>query len=189
MIKKITITLISIIIILAGIGFYFTPYLTYRNIREAAENNDAAALSKYIDFPAVKKSLKENFKAKIEIAEKKEGDASAGMGAAIASVFLNPLIDAFITPETISMMMKGNMPSLMKKERRSKEQQEEKKSEPAGDKKKKSRNDGPDILTYYDSLNKFVVEIRKKGSRDEPIALVFRRNRLIYWKLSAVMLP
>jgi hypothetical protein len=189
MAKKIIIALVSMIIVLAGIGFYFTPYLTYRNIREAAENNDAKALSEYIDFPAIKKSLKENFKAKIEITEKKDGDKFAGMGAAIASAFINPLVDAFVTPETISMMMQGNLPSLMKKERRSKEQQEEKKSEPAGDKKKKSRSDGPDILTYYDSLNKFIVEIRKKGSRDEPIALIFKRNRLIYWKLSAVMLP
>jgi len=189
MINKITITLISIIVVLAGIGFYFTPYLTYRNIRIAADNKDAAALSEYIDFPEVKKSLKENFKAKIEVTEKKGGDKFAGMGAAIASAFINPLVDAFVTPETIGMMMQGNMPPLMKKERRSKEQQEEKKSEPAGDKKKKSRSSGPDVLTYYDTFNTFVVEIKKKGSGEEPIALVFKRNRLIYWKLSGVMLP
>jgi hypothetical protein len=184
MIKKITITLISIVIALGGIAFYCTPYMTYRNIRIAAENNDAKALSEYIDFPAVKKSLKENFKAKVEVTEKKEGDKFAGMGAAIASAFINPLVDAFVTPETISMMMKGNMPSLTKKERHA-----EKKSEPAGEKKNNHDAGGPEIMTYYDSLNKFVVEIKKKGAGKEPIALIFKRNRLIYWKLSAVMLP
>ncbi len=44
-------------------------------------------------------------------------------------------------------------------------------------------------MTYYDTFNTFVVEIRKKGSGEEPIALVFKRNQLIYWKLSGVMLP
>jgi hypothetical protein len=184
MVKKIIIALVSIIIILAVIGFYFTPYLTYRNIRIAAENKDSAALSEYIDFPEVKKSLKENFKAKIEVTEKKGGDKFAGMGAAIASAFINPLIDAFVTPETIGMMMQGNMPPLMKKERRG-----EKKADSDEDKKKKGRSGRPDILTYYDTFNTFVVEIKKKGSGEEPIALIFKRNQLIYWKLSGVMLP
>ena len=80
-------------------------------------------MSEYIDFPKVKKSLKENFKTKIEVTEKKDGDTFAGMGAAIASAFINPLVDAFVTPETIGMMMQGNMPPLMKKERRGKKKQ------------------------------------------------------------------
>jgi hypothetical protein len=184
MIKKIIIALASIIVVLAGIGFYFTPYLTYRNLRIAADNKDAAALSEYIDFPKVKKSLKENFKTKIEVTEKKGGDTFAGMGAAIASAFINPLVDAFVTPETIGMMMQGNMPPLMKKERRA-----EKKSESDGEKKASRGSGGPDVLTYYDTFNTFVVEIKKKGSEEGPIALVFKRNRLIYWKLSGVMLP
>ena len=71
MMRKITIALVSILIVLAGIAFYCTPYLTYRNIRMAAENKDAETLSEYIDFPAIKKSLKENFKSKIEVTEKK----------------------------------------------------------------------------------------------------------------------
>ena len=80
MMRKITIALVSILIVLAGIAFYCTPYLAYRNIRMAAENKDAETLSEYIDFPAIKKSLKENFKAKIEVTEKKEGDTFSGNG-------------------------------------------------------------------------------------------------------------
>jgi len=184
MIRKITIALVSILIVLAGIAFYCTPYLTYRSIRMAAENRDAAALSEYIDFPAIKKSLKENFKAKIEVTEKKDGDKFAGIGAAIASAFINPLVDAFVTPETISMMMKGNLPSLIKKERRG-----EKKSEHAGDKQSSRSAARPETLMYYESLNRFVVEVKKKGSGEEPIALVFKRSRLIHWKLCAIKLP
>ncbi len=44
-------------------------------------------------------------------------------------------------------------------------------------------------MTYYDTFNTFVVEIRKKGAGEEPIALIFKRNQLISWKLSAVKLP
>ena len=84
MLKKTAICLIIVLVVLAGIGFYFTPYLTYRNIRAAADNNDTAALSEYIDFPSIRKSLKDNFKAKIEITEKKDGDKTSGMAAAIA---------------------------------------------------------------------------------------------------------
>ena len=182
--RKITIALVSILIVLAGIAFYCTPYLAYRNIRMAADNRDAETLSEYIDFPAIKKSLKENFKSKIEVTDKKDGDTFAGMGAAIASAFINPLVDAFVTPETISMMMKGNLPSIMKKERRG-----DKKSEHAGDKQSIRPAARPETLMYYESLNRFVVEVKKKGSGEEPIALVFKRSRLIHWKLCAIKLP
>lgn len=183
MLRKITIALVSILIVLAGVGFYCTPYLTYRNIRIAAEQRDAKALSKYIDFPAIKKSLKENFKSKIETTEKQGENQSKGMGSAIVSAFINPLIDAFITPETLGLMLKGNPPSLKKSG-----QVAEQKSEHAGDKKSAHDAAGPDILMYYESLNRFVVEVKKKGAGEEPIALLFKRNRLIYWKLYAIKL-
>jgi len=187
MVKKITISLVSILIVLAGVAFYCTPYLTYRNLRIAAENRDAAALSKYIDFPAIKKSLKENFKSKLEITEKQSGDQSEGMGSAIVSALINPLIDAFINPETMGLMLKGYTPSLKKRKDQASGKKE--KAEPAGDKKDRRDSGSPDVLMYYESLNRFVVEIKKKGAGEEPIALVFKRSRLICWKLCAIKFP
>jgi hypothetical protein len=184
MIKKITIALVSIFIVLAGIGFYCTPYLSYRNMRIAAEQKDTTALSKYIDFSAIKKSLKDNFKSKLEVTEKQDGTQGKAVGSAIVSALINPLIDAFITPETLGMMLKGAAPSLTKKGR-----VEGKESGHNGDKKSAHAADGPDILMYYESLNRFVVEIKKKGAGEEPIALLFKRQQLIFWKLYAIKLP
>jgi hypothetical protein len=187
MIKKITITLLSIFVVLAGVAFYCTPYLTYRNIRIAAEQRDAKAMSKYIEFSSLKKSLKENIKSKLEVTEKKNGEQGEGIGAAMVSALITPLIDAFITPETIGLMLKGSTPSLKKRKDQAAGKKE--KEEHAGDTKNRRDAGSPDILMYYESLNRFVVEIKKKGAGEEPIALLFRRHQLLYWKLYAIKLP
>jgi len=185
MMKKTLLILFIILIVLGGVGIYFTPYISFHNMRLAAENRDAV-LSDYIDYPSLKESLKVNLHARMsgEAQDKKNKDPFEKMGEAIVSAFINPVVDAFVTPESLSMMMRGYIPPVNKSERTS-----EKKSENVS--KKKTSHDDSDIETtmYYESFNRFVVKVKNKNSAEEPVELIFRRDWVIYWKLSAIKLP
>ena len=186
MMKKTLLILFFILIVLGGVGFYFTPYISFHNMRLTAENRDAVTLTDYIDYPSLKESLKVNLHARMsgEAQGKQDKDPFEKMGEAIVSAFINPVVDAFVTPESLSMMMRGYIPPVNKSERTS-----EKKSENAS--RKKTSHDDPDIETtmYYESFNRFVVKVKNKDSAEDPVELIFRRDGVIYWKLSAIKLP
>lgn len=158
------------------VWFFFTPHLAVRSMRAAAGERNAAKLSSHVNFPALKESLKASFNAKIaaETAKEKESNPFAALGAAMAAAFISPLIDALVTPESLAMIVQGDKPRL-------------------GMGKNESRKSAPDTETSmsYESLNSFVVTIRKKNDPNgETMGLVFNRDGLLSsWKLTALRLP
>lgn len=107
---------IALIFVAFSTWFYFTPHLAVSGMKSAAEAKDAAKLSRYVNFPALKESLKADFNAKLasEVAKETDGNLFAVLGAALAAAFINPMIDALVTPESLAMMMKGDKPQLAK---------------------------------------------------------------------------
>lgn len=164
-----------LVLALFGIWFFFTPYLTANAMRAAAEERDGEKLSGYVDFPALKESLKASFNAKLASDVVADSDASAfsALGAAMAAALLNPMIDALVTPESLVMMMEGRKP------------------EPGKSTESEPTNEAldADISMSYENMNTFVVTVIKRGGEQEPIGLVLRRDDLFFWKLSAVRLP
>ena len=184
--KKIAVVLVSVIILLGGVGFYCTPYLAYRNMRIAAENKDTEALNSYVDFPSLKESLKANLNDKIarDSGGKGDGDAMDKLGAAIASAFINPMIDAFITPDGLAMIVRGSIPDRKRSKRPS-----EKKPEDGAEKKSLHKDAGTEAAMHYENFNSFVVAFKEKGSAEDQVRLVFKRNGIVSWKLCAMDLP
>ncbi|WP_417069815.1 DUF2939 domain-containing protein [Niveibacterium terrae] len=170
---KIKISIAALFVVL-GVGFFFTPYLAVNSLRSAAEARDAEKLASHVDFPALKESLKATFNARLaaEVAKGKQGNAFSALGAAMAAAFINPMIDALVTPESLAMMMKGAKPQSGKDGVPSKE------SDP-----------GADISMSYESFNRFVVAVKARGEAEEPVVFVFNRDGIIFWKLSAIRLP
>jgi hypothetical protein len=41
----------------------------------------------------------------------------------------------------------------------------------------------------YESVNRFVVTVKRKGTTDAPLSLVFHRQNILSWKLSGLRLP
>jgi len=158
--------------------FYFTPYLAVKNMRTAAEKRDSAAFSRYINFPSVRESLKASLNAKMlsEMAKKQDGNLFAAIGAAFTMALVGPMVDAMITPEALAMMMKGEQPSLGK-------------SKPTAVPPAGTSEPETETSMGYENFDQFVVSTRKKGTPDEPVALVFQREGLFSWKLSAIRLP
>jgi hypothetical protein len=162
------------VLIAFGAWFFFTPHLAVRGMRSAIEEKDAVELSNYVDFPALKESLKASLSARLasEVAKEKEGNPFAILGAAMGEAFIKPMIDVLVTPESLAMIMKGINP------------QPTESTEPS-----KSSDEDIDTSMSYESCNRFVVMVKKKGPAAEPLVLVFHRDGLFSWKLSALRLP
>ena len=163
-------------LVLLLLWLFFTPHLAVRGMRAAAEARDAAALADYVNFPALKESLKGGLTAKLASFASKDltGNPFAAFGAALATAMMGPMIDALVTPEALAMMLKGEKPK------------------PTGPAKKPTPNDDDvevDVSMSYETLNRFVVAARRKGSSEAPMSLVFTRDGLFSWKLSAIRLP
>ena len=177
---KATLFVIALIIAL-GTWFYYTPYIAVHGMKSAAEARDAARLSGYVNFPALRSSLKTSFRAKLasNAAKTRSQGFFGTLGAAIQvafvnpvieTLYINPMIDTYVTPQNLARMMKGENPQSRKANAKSKPVE-------------------PDYFMAYESFDRFVVNVKKKGSTQKPVGLVFNRDGLFSWKLTALRLP
>ena len=161
--------------LLGAIAVYFTPYLTVYNMTKAAEKKDAEALSQYVDYPSVRESLKANLNAMMAKEMVNSGNPFAALGVVLGSALVNQMVDAFLTPESMAMLMKGERPQIGgfgKGEV----------SQPPATARVKT-------TMSYEGLNLFVVKVKEKGSSQEGIRLIYKRDGIISWRLSALRLP
>ena len=165
---------IAIVLVACGTWFYFSPHLAVSQMKSAAEAKDAAKLSDYVNFPALKESLKASFNAKLASGVTKEKDTNpfAALGALMAAALINPMVDALVTPENLAMMMKGEKPLPTK----------------STEQTTPSDSDA-DTSMFYESFDRFVVTVKIKDTAEEPYGLVFSREGMFSWKLSALRLP
>jgi len=169
----------------ATVGFFFSPYWTVHNIRQAALEKDAAALSDHVDYPALRESLKANVNALLaqEVAKKKGDNPLEAFGAALAAAFVNPLIDALVTPESLTMLLAGEKPDVRKLGAATWNKSSSPKAEG-----KPAEASNVDMTGRYESLNRFIVRVKEKGSSEPPVEFVLTRHGLLSWKLSALRL-
>lgn len=164
---------VLLVVALLGTWLFFTPHLTVNSMKSAADVGDANTLANYVDFPAVKESIKRSIGAKISEATKDQQDNPfAFLGAAMALAIINPLIDTFVSPSGLSMIMKGEKPSLEGKQARN----------------SKSQSDA-DISMSYDGMNRFIVTITKRNEGEKPLRLIYNREGLFSWRLTAIDIP
>lgn len=165
---------VAIVFVLSVTWFYFTPHLAVGGMKSAIESKDEVKLSAYVNFPALRESVKAGFSAKLAQQPIKEIEENSfgGLGAALANAFINPLVDVIVTPENLAMMLKGYQPKPVKTS-----------AQPD------SAQAGIDTAMSYESFDRFVVTIKNKGATDGSVDLVFNRNGLFSWQLSALRLP
>lgn len=95
------------IILLAGIGWYVeSPVYTLRGIRNAAQANDSDALSAYIDYPALRESVKSQIIARVQAdVAKRDRSGLGSFEVALASAVIGPLTDAVVSPAGVRAML------------------------------------------------------------------------------------
>jgi len=147
-------------------------------MKEAAENRDADRLSKYVDFLALKESLKANFNAMMatEVSNNMSDNPFEAFGAALAAAFINPMIDNLVTPESLAMMMKGKKPAIENTNKKNK-------------KDKSNTDENTETKMNYDNFNSFIVTFKGNGSSEDPVKMIFKRHGIVSWKLTALRLP
>lgn len=156
----------------AGV-LYASPYLALRSIGKAIDNKDADAVSEYVDFPALRESIKGQMLVKIQRdlqAPEMKDNPFAGFGQALAMGMLNQAVETLVSPAGVMLMLENGKPG-----------------KPAdvaaagmgvdthgGERRK-------DFVVRYQGWSK--VFVHPKG---EEGGFVFKRDGLMGWKLVAV---
>jgi len=203
--KRITIALVAIFVV-SLLGYaYASPYIALNRIKRAADARDAATLNEYVDYPALRTSLKAEVG---EMLEKRIGAQHSSnplllFGAAIGAALIGPLVDAYATPNGVAALLNGMPPRGEPGERPpatvAGEPAQQAPSAPAQPAPPASAPmpatpasaavppARPQSTARYRGINEFVVTWRH--SADEPrYAAVLQRHGLFTWKLAAVEL-
>jgi len=88
-----------LIVIACGTLWYFeSPVWTLKGMRDAAQSRDADALNAYIDYPALRESLKAELMARMMTEAQKDKSGFGSIGVAFGSAIMGPMIDGLVSP-------------------------------------------------------------------------------------------
>ena len=167
----IAIACLSLLMLYVGVG----PYLVASEIKESVIEKDSEKLSKNIEFPLLRKNIKEQLNAVImkQSASELEENIFIALALTLATTVTDKIVDSFITPSGLSQLMEGgkNTDGNTQKIEVSKKQDKELFKE---------------VRYTYDSLDKFSVW--SSNYRGEEIRFILRRNGLV-WKLVNIEIP
>jgi hypothetical protein len=96
----------------AAVAYYFaSPLLALDGLRSAAKSGDRDRLAQLVDFPVLRENLKSELSAKMLKVVRDDPDMRdnpyAGLGAVFAPIVVDKLVDAYVTPDTISAMVES----------------------------------------------------------------------------------
>ncbi len=100
---------VAVMVMVALILFFASPYWVLYQINQAYQQNDAAGIAKYIDFDQVKKSLQPQIEQKLSAAAGLEHlpGALQKWGHQLSSVISTQAVDAAVNEHTIFLLMQG----------------------------------------------------------------------------------
>ena len=157
-------------------AYAVSPVFAARGLVSAAKSGDAAALERYVDFPAFRDSLKEELGHRLmgELSGSKADRGLAALGMLFGKSIVEGAVDTLVTPNTIAVMVKdGEAPSARKVLEGERSSQDKGKS--------RVRQSWS-----YRGLNTFAVTLSRDDKPDEQVALLMSRRNLFQWKLSGV---
>ena len=103
------------------LAYAASPLLAARSLVQAAKTGNEQALERQVDFPAFRASLKDELSARM-VSEMRKDDrlgGLSGLGMLLAPTLVSGAVDAFVTPQAISLMVqegKAPKPDLAKVE-------------------------------------------------------------------------
>lgn len=165
------------------------PYLTVRAIRGAVEKQDAAALSREVDFPALRTSLKAQLTDRLvrEAGPDLQSSALGSIGLTLAGGLIGGSVDAMVTPTGLGALMEGR--KVWKRIGDG--------FAPPTPPPPTTEDDAAAVAPAaprpfygakyrYESLSRFTATVQDDSGR--PIVFVMTRDGL-HWKLSDIRLP
>lgn len=154
------------------------PWLTVNAIRSAVQDQDARALSRQVDFPAVRSSIKAQLRDRLARASgaRAQGNPFAALGMGIASGMIGGAVDAMVTPTGLGAIMEGR-----------KVWDRASGLPPPTDSDAVARpRPFADAVYRYESPARFTVTASDEDG--QPLVFVLTRRGLV-WRLSDIRLP
>lgn len=159
------------------LAYVASPLLAARSLIQAARTGDEKALERQVDFPAFRASLKDELNARMMVEMRKDrrlaDSGLSGLGMLLAPALVGGAVDAFVTPQAISMMVqeaRAPKPEITRQEPQ----------------KPKSENKRVRQSWGYRDLDTFAVTLTRDDRPDEQVALLMKRRNLFGWKLAGI---
>jgi hypothetical protein len=111
--KPVAVAIAALLIVTMVAYSYASPYVALKRLRAAADARDATTLNEYVDYPALRVSLKEEAgeMLKRRLGAEHSSNPLLLFGAAIGAALIGPLVDAYATPEGVAALLNGMPPS------------------------------------------------------------------------------
>ena len=199
--RPLIVTLI-VIVVIAALGFcYASPYMALNTLKRAADARDAQTVNEYVDFPALRESLKQQVTGLLtrRLDVQGNGNPFAAIGAMIGVALIGPLVDAYATPDGVAALLNGMPPRGNPGERppvpagagnppaATAPAQEPAHPATGNNGNSTTPPQPPQTTAGYRGLNEFVVSYQH-GAGDARYSAILRREGLFTWKLAAVNL-
>ncbi len=99
----------ALIVIASGtLWFFESPAWTLKGMKDAAQAHDADALNAYIDYPALRDSLKAELTARIMAEAHKNRSGFGALRMAFGSAMIGPMIDGLVSPARMRAALLAN---------------------------------------------------------------------------------
>ncbi|MDY6924812.1 MAG: DUF2939 domain-containing protein [Pseudomonadota bacterium] len=177
MIKKLVVGLAVAAVAVFALAWAAAPVVAAQALIRAAKAGDAARIEQLVDFPALRRSLKDELTAELAAHMRRDPRLSdsrlGGLGMILAPMLLSGAVDAAVTPEVVAQMVTtAEAPDPTEADQ----------AEPgdAADKDDIHQSWG------YRDLNAFAVTLTDRDQPDQRLALIMERRGLFTWKLAAV---
>ncbi|WP_322033024.1 DUF2939 domain-containing protein [Paraburkholderia sp. J76] len=201
--KKPVAIAVALAMVVAALGYaYASPYIAVKHMKAAADARDAATLNEYVDYPALRLSLKQQVGD--ELHRRVEAQHSSNplllLGAVIGAALIGPLVDAYATPDGVAALLNGMPPTAKPGDRPqppapaesgAQSAQAPQPAPAAPPAPVASGNPAPEARPVtaagYRGLNEFALTWDRSDT-GEHYAAILQRHGLFSWKLSAVEL-
>jgi hypothetical protein len=201
--KKPVAIAVAAVAVVAALGYgYASPYIALNHLKQAADARDAATLSEYVDYPALRASLKQQAGEMLQRRIQAEHSSNPLLlfGAVIGSALIGPLVDAYATPEGVAALLNGMPPTGKPGEQPAAPPAENapQSAPPGGASADAPANPNApaepaqaqphsQATAGYRSINEFAVTWQR-SAHSERYAAILQRHGLFSWKLAAVEL-
>lgn len=92
------VAVLAVLALLAGGWLWGSPYLTLRQMKAAADARDLTTLSAHIDYPALRNSVKQELRGRMD------DDRSSLLGRLVAGGIAERIVDVAVTPQAMPVV-------------------------------------------------------------------------------------
>ncbi len=208
------ITGIVLIVVALAVYAYASPYLALSRLRDAVQARDADSINRYVDYPALRVSLKQQVTQMLSqrVDSEKLQHPLAALGALVGMAFVGPLVDAYATPDGVAALLKGMPPRgapgeapapVASEQPEQSEQAPQSESQVAPSSSAQSGQSGQPgqsasasaqpntrqakASAGYRDMNTFAVTYAR-GTAGAPYSVIFHRRGWFSWQIDAVEL-